>query len=402
MTLRFGRLWRHRCLCLCLLFFAVLPFRPGVVQAQPALPADSPSKAPASVAAGVSAGTSTSAPVSAWPARPTPGLQVPRLTGRLRAADLGLVVNLADPYSVAVGLHYQQARGLAEHQVLRLTLPQRPVLSREEFETLQRSINSHFGPGTQALALAWVAPYAVECNAITGALAMGFDAELCRQSCAASRVSRYFNSATARPMEQLGFRPSMLLAAASLQQAKALIDRGVAADGALRSKARPIVSVMFQTTKDVARNVRSALYPKASTLPGAGVQIEVGDLPAWADAPLLLMALTGSEKVNFAPKMNWAAGGLGDHLTSIGGDLLGAHGQSTALEWIDAGATASHGAVSEPCNHLQKFPHPWVLLLNYLQGSTVIEAYWKSVAWPQQSLFVGEPLAAPFAPPLPP
>jgi len=36
--------------------------------------------------------------------------------------------------------------------------------------------------------------------------------------------------------------------------------------------------------------------------------------------------------------------------------------------------------------------------LHYLQGATAIEAYWRSVAWPQQSLFVGEPLAAPFAP----
>jgi hypothetical protein len=49
--------------------------------------------------------------------------------------------------------------------------------------------------------------------------------------------------------------------------------------------------------------------------------------------------------------------------------------------------------------HLQKFPHPQVLLLHYLQGSTAIEAYWKSVAWPQQGVFIGEPLSAPFARP---
>ena len=83
--------------------------------------------------------------------------------------------------------------------------------------------------------------------------------------------------------------------------------------------------------------------------------------------------------------------------TSYGGQLSGQSGQSTALEWIASGATASHGTVSEPCNHLQKFPHPQWLLLHYLQGSTAIEAYWKSVSWPQQSLFIGEPLAAPFA-----
>lgn len=36
-------------------------------------------------------------------------------------------------------------------------------------------------------------------------------------------------------------------------------------------------------------------------------------------------------------------------------------------------------------------------MLFYAQGASVIEAYWKSVWWPQQGLFVGEPLAAPFA-----
>ncbi len=38
-----------------------------------------------------------------------------------------------------------------------------------------------------------------------------------------------------------------------------------------------------------------------------------------------------------------------------------------------------------------------VLLLHYAQGSTAIEAYWKSVLWPSQGVFVGEPLATPFS-----
>ncbi|HEU4845882.1 MAG TPA: TIGR03790 family protein, partial [Burkholderiaceae bacterium] len=29
-------------------------------------------------------------------------------------------------------------------------------------------------------------------------------------------------------------------------------------------------------------------------------------------------------------------------------------------------------------------------------GATAIEAYWRSVAWPAQGLFIGEPLAAPY------
>jgi hypothetical protein len=63
---------------------------------------------------------------------------------------------------------------------------------------------------------------------------------------------------------------------------------------------------------------------------------------------------------------------------------------------LDAGATASYGSVSEPCNHLEKFPDIAVLMRHYLGGETVLEAYWKSVKMPGQGLFIGEPLARPY------
>ena len=66
--------------------------------------------------------------------------------------------------------------------------------------------------------------------------------------------------------------------------------------------------------------------------------------------------------------------------------------------WLEAGATGSFGTVVEPCNHLQKFPIPPVVIWHYAEGDTLIEAYWKSVAWPGEGVFIGEPLAHPFAP----
>lgn len=324
-------------------------------------------------------------------------VSVPRITGRLRAPDIGLVINTADPYSVAVGEHYIAARGLQAAQVLRLEVPVKPSLTRGEFAILRQSIEAHFGPATQALALAWVTPYAVECNSINGALALGFDADLCGNACARSRSSGYFNSSSLRPWSNPGWRPSMLLAARTAELAKALIDRGVSADGSLSNNGRAPVSALMLMTDDAPRRVRMALYPPSGLLQQFGVDVRLEPAQALAGSQRLLLAITGSARVGLEPAPQWVPGGLGDHLTSSGGDLQGDHGQSTALEWIASGATASHGAVSEPCNHLQKFPHPQVLLLHYLQGSSAIEAYWKSVKWPQQSLFLGEPLAAPFA-----
>jgi len=326
-------------------------------------------------------------------------LTVPRANGRLLPAQIGLVVNGLDPYSVQVGEYYARRRGLAPQQVLRVELPLRGTLSVEEFTALRERIARHFGRSTQALALAWVAPYAVQCNSITGALALGYDGELCQHSCSPSRSSPYFGHPTGRPFTELGLRPSMLLAAGSVEQARALIDRGIAADGSLRVRARPPASALFLATDDAARRVRMRLYPPAGLLRGVGVDVQVAPAAALADAHHVLLAITGSARLDLPPAVDWLPGALADHLTSTGGVLGGETGQSTALEWIASGATASYGTVSEPCNHLQKFPHPQLLLLNYLQGSTAIEAYWKSVAWPQQGLFIGEPLAAPFAPP---
>jgi uncharacterized protein (TIGR03790 family) len=67
-----------------------------------------------------------------------------------------------------------------------------------------------------------------------------------------------------------------------------------------------------------------------------------------------------------------------------------------ATAWLAAGATGSYGTVEEPCNHVQKFPRASVLAQRYGRGETLIEAYWKSVEWPGQGLFVGDPLARPW------
>jgi len=320
----------------------------------------------------------------------------PRINERLTARELGLVINTNDPYSVAVGEFYRAARQLTEAQVLRVELPRRAELTLDEFEALQARIKAFFGPDIQALALAWVEPFAVSCNSITGALALGYDSDLCWKSCAPSRPSRYFNSASAHPYTDLQMRPSMLLAAKDVAMAEAMIRRGVASDHTLGLRGAPDVNAHYLITADKARSARAPLFPAPGRVKGFGVDIYVEEAEVLEGAERLLLYETGKVKVDKLDTLRWVPGGLGDHLTSFGGRLDGKYGQMSALEWIASGATGSYGTVSEPCSHPQKFPHPQIVLMHYVQGATLIEAYWKSVAWPQQGLFIGEPLAAPF------
>ena len=337
--------------------------------------------------------TAPSGPARAALALPRPV----RDEGRLRAGQIGLVINEDDPYSVAVGAHYLARRGLTEAQVLRVRVPRKARLEREEFAALRLRIEEHFGPQVQALALAWRTPYAVQCQSITGALALGWQPGFCRSSCDAGPASPYFNHGTAQPFSRLGLRPSMLLAAADVAQARQMIDRGVASDGTLgRTFGTPSAAV-FLRTPDAARNVRAPLFPEPGYLMARSLALRTLDAASAGRQEDVVLLMTGTARLERLDQFGFVPGALADHLTSYGGVLDGSGGQSTALEWIAAGATASHGTVSEPCNHLQKFPLPPLLLGHYLQGVTALEAYWKSVAWPLQSVFVGEPLAAPFA-----
>jgi uncharacterized protein (TIGR03790 family) len=88
-------------------------------------------------------------------------------------------------------------------------------------------------------------------------------------------------------------------------------------------------------------------------------------------------------------------GAIADHLTSFGGQLTSSP-QMSSLRWLEAGATGSFGTVVEPCNIAAKFPAPGLVLAYSRRGDTLLEAYWRSVAMPDQGVFIGEPLARPW------
>ncbi|GBG15415.1 uncharacterized protein NMK_3022 [Novimethylophilus kurashikiensis] len=305
--------------------------------------------------------------------------------------QVAVIVNDADPNSVEIGAYYLAARHIPDKNLIHVSIPGHPrKLSLAAFTQLKQQIEANLPPETEAMVLAWTAPYAVECNAITAALTLGFDASQCKDTCAAGKPSPYFNAATAHPYADLGLRLSMLLPTDNLAQAKALIDRGVVSN----FRQYP-ASAYFLRTADPDRNTRSKFFPPDGAVPP--LQFSVKNLKAnqLENAQDVMVYETGGAQVIKLETVRFLPGALADHLTSFGGDLLGKN-QMSSLRWLEAGATASYGTVSEPCNYWQKFPNPTVLLKHYLSGATAIEAYWKSVAWPAQGLFIGEPLAAPY------
>jgi uncharacterized protein (TIGR03790 family) len=158
---------------------------------------------------------------------------------------------------------------------------------------------------------------------------------------------------------------------------------------------RPTGTAYLLSTSDAARNVRSESYLQTEKILKGHLSVRRLKQDALMDATDVLFYFTGKAHVEGLETLQFVPGAIADHLTSWGG-LLNENGQMSALRWLEAGATGSYGTVDEPCNFLQKFPSPQVVIGRYLQGETLIEAYWKSVMMPGQGIFIGEPLASPF------
>ena len=307
----------------------------------------------------------------------------------LDRTQLAVIVNTWDPLSVEIGKYYAARRAINFQNVIKVNFPPgRTMLTSEEFGAIKAQADEQVHGNVQAYALAWAAPYRVECMSMTSAFAFGFDLAFCADGCKPTRRSPYFDSRARLPFTQLKIRPTMAIAATSLANAKTLIDRGVASDAT-----RPAGTAYLLSTSDAARNVRSASYPLAQRILGRRARVLQQD--ALKDAKDVLFYFTGKARVEGLETLGFLPGAIADHLTSAGGQLEG-DSQMSALAWLEAGATGSYGAVVEPCNLPQKFPHPALVIANYLRGDTLIEAYWKSVAMPGQGIFIGEPLAAPF------
>ncbi len=363
------------------------------------------------VALALAATTPAASPTAAaLPVPPSP----PRAS--LEPADMAVLVARGDALSEAVGMAYQQARGIPAANLIRVAVPAgSDSISERDFAALKAEIDTRLPAGVQASLVTWLQPSRVVggdggvdgrvtpgtgcAMGITSALAFGYNRALCG-GCRRTQASAYYDTDTTRPFTDLHIRPAMMLGAPTLEAAQRLIERGLAAEGSA-----PAGNGWLLRTTDAARSVRWTDYPALpaawSTAPGLALRFLDASAPGSPQELVgqhdVLFYFTGAARLSQLDSNRLLPGAVADNLSSFGGFLPDGKGQMLATAWLAAGASASYGTVEEPCNHAEKFSRASVLLEHYLRGATVIEAYWKSVAWPGQGLFVGDPLARPWA-----
>lgn len=327
-----------------------------------------------------------------------PQVLLPRAA--IDASELAVLANDQDPQSMAVAAYYLEKRQIPPANLVVLSFPASDTLTAATFAGLKGQVDAALGPDIQAIAVAWTRPYRVDCQSLVSSLALGHDpGKYCSQPCSETAPTDYFDSTSLRPYTDHGLRPAMHLAGTSVDNVKALIDRGVAADGT-----QPLGTGYFVRTTDPDRSVRFPYFMSTVSQWNTPdrLQMEYLDLSGMPGADFLtgktdvLYYFTGLASVPSIETNTYLPGAVADHLTSYGGQICDS-GQMSICRWLEAGATGSYGTAVEPCNYPAKFTDTGVFVPHYWRGESLIEAYWKAVRWPGEGVFVGEPLARPFA-----
>jgi uncharacterized protein (TIGR03790 family) len=344
-------------------------------------------------------------------------------TAGLFAGGSGLnvvvVVNQNSTNSVQLGNYYCERRCVPPQNFLRINWTGGNInWTRSDFETvlLNPLVAMLSGRGltnqVDYVVISMDIPYQVTdtngINSTTAALFYGFKTDDCTGDCPAGIPGCNLPAASSNAYagSEGIFRQTPPIAAGSnswlvtmitssnLAQAQAIIDCGVASDGAF-----PTQTIWLAKSSDVFRNIRYLEFD--NTIFDARVTGDLSILRTSLDSPYGLTNLlgyqTGLMQFNILSN-SFVPGALADSLTSYAGVIYGNNDQTTLLVFLGAGACGSYGTVTEPCAYLQKFPSPQDYFYQH-RGFSLAECYYLSLANPYQGLIVGEPLAAPFARP---
>jgi uncharacterized protein (TIGR03790 family) len=347
------------------------------------------------------------------------GLPAARLSAGGSGLNVVVVVNQASSNSVQLGNYYCEQRGVPPQNLLRINWSGGTVeWTRTEFET------TLLAPLTTMLAsrrltnqvdyvlLSMDIPYRVtnnmgsvnhNFNSTSSALFYGFkdnpiDPYISCTLASAGSNAYAGSEGIFRQTPPVNILSNswmvMMLTSSNLAQTKALVDRGVAGDSSF-----PALPVALAKSQDRLRNIR--FYHHDSALLDVQLRGGMNILRTNTSTPIGLGTLlgyqTGEQIVNLATNL-FVPGALADNLTSYGGLIFEDSGHTDALDFLNAGATASYGTVVEPCNYFEKFASPQ-LYFYQSRGYSSAECYYLSVTNPYQGLLVGEPLTAPFAVP---
>ncbi len=194
--------------------------------------------------------------------------------------------------------------------------------------------------------------------------------------------------------------PSMMLGymgqnGNTLEEIMACLKAGLKSD-----RTRPEGMVLILTNSDIRTLCRAWEFgPALRELNAQGIATLLAQTPPTNknDSDQLIGLMAGAAEIPGITNnlFHFLPGAIAEHLTSFGA-AFDNNQQTKITAWIRACATASAGTVTEPYSIWMKFPHARVFSYQ-VAGCTILESLIQSIRCPLQSLFIGEPLANPWA-----
>jgi len=350
--------------------------------------------------------------------------------------NLFIIANTNDPSSLDLATQYAKQRNIDSAHIIKITIPVKSSITYAEAQVIQDAIAVY--PQAKGFALAWSMPYTVGGKqTITSYVSMGrlafekwpVNASGCFYTDTSAYYDRFAEAFTRSPSTvksvtvdtsgTVQVRPSMLLSSHTSQNLSNLAAYSPLSTsiqdynaGALETIAKGlsadhkefVASGYFGITSDTVRSRRattSTYDPKAvstysTTYNKIKLNLITGNVLGGKKDILIFQTGLANLDPSESKTNVFLPGAVADTLTSFSGSLYGG-GQVSALAFLRAGATASYGTSFEPCAYYEKFPESIVYVPNMLVGDTILEAYWKSVKLPAEGVFIGEPLARPYA-----
>lgn len=340
--------------------------------------------------------------------------------------NLYVVQNTNDQSSMVLAKEYATKRNIPTSHILNVALPVQKNITATQAQILTTTLST--ATDAKGFALAWSQPYRVGSNqSITSFVANGAVPDSTfTTTCNVTPFSTYYSTGPYKTDSKITdnstlfktstVKPTMLLASYTsingtniidptkltpgttdmdtyLSGIRNTIDKGIGADFKNYTG-----TAYYLKTTDSARNVRYTDQQKAATSYQNYLNSQYLEQNSLGGKSDILIYQTGL--ANLDPTESGANtyldGAIADTLTSYSGGLYDSGGQISILSYLKAGVTASYGTVREPCNYTAKFPQASVLVQHLIAGDSIIEAYYKSVQWPTEGLFIGEPLARPY------
>ena len=180
----------------------------------------------------------------------------------------------------------------------------------------------------------------------------------------------------------------------SADQVIANLQATVAGDGA-----KPAGTIYFEENNDIRSNTRESQWPGTkSDLDARGIAwLEesnvAGSTPQ--NRTDVRGAVVGRAYLTLPNGSTYLPGAWADSLTSHAATFDN-RSQTKATEFIRSGAGATSGTVTEPYAVSSRFPNSDIFV-HTADGSTLGEAFYKSVRTPDLQMFIGDLLAQPYA-----